>query len=86
MFWPCIARNCLGFGSLSTYHWRDLQSHMSLDIIIIIIIIIIMLQLENANKEATQAEDKLATTLYILQAKLLSIIRILNWETQAIVN
>ena len=48
--------------------------------------IIIMFQLENANKEATQAEDKLATTLYILQAKLLSIIRILNWETQAIVN
>ena len=79
MFWPYIARNYLGFGSLSTYHWPDLQSHMSLDIII-------MLQLENANKEATQAEDRLATTLYILQAKLLSIIRSLNWETQAIVN
>ena len=26
-----------------------------------------MFQLDNANKEATQAEDKLATTLYILQ-------------------
>ena len=45
---------------------------------VIIIIIIIMLQLENANKEATQAEDKLATTLYILQARLLSITKILN--------
>ena len=45
-------------------------------VIIIIIVVaianIIMFQLDNANKEASQAEDKLATTLYILQAKLLS--------------